>query len=547
MTLLAYNDAGKTTVWLNGGQYDEIESSRKMSGVVAEPRTTTDIKWNAKQAGVVYTPDHVVRFMLDDLLPDDLMGIRICEPACGEGVFLAECVQRICGRIKAVGPKRGYVESLEHLTGFDIDERAVAACKNNLTAACMEVLGANAPQIDWRIHNVDILNRQAWAQYRGTFDYIVGNPPYVRIQHLEDERRKRISSDGWRFVAGCADMYFLFFEAGLDMLKQGGDISFITPNSWLKSAAGRTLRNNLSNGHRVQKVVDFGGCQVFPSVTTYTAITRIRKGQKFDSEIPAAKAVVLGDKVQVKSGYAIDASASMWTVTSKKQRRQLARQSRNGITLGNIATIQVGIQTLADRVFILTVLNKSNEYMRCTDGSTEVLLESGSVRRIYKASVMKNGSDSVERVAIYPYDSNGLIPFLQFREWFPMASEWLAHNKKALLARDKGRIDERKWHGYGRQVGITSALGIKILTSGMNKRPNFQLCKDQDALFYSGYAIKPLPTVGVSVDMLLRALNSDEMHEFIKMTSKPYQGGWWSYAKTFIQHFPIDNRLLADV
>ena len=509
-----------------------------------EPRADTEVAWSAKQAGVVYTPSHVVAFMLDDLLPSDPRSIRICEPACGDGAFLAGCVQRICEKIGEFGPRAGYVESLEWLTGFEIDDQAVEACKARLTGVCDRVLGSEAPSVDWRIRRLDILNRAEWRRHASSFDYVVGNPPYVRIQHLEHDRREQIASGGWRFMNGCGDLYFLFFEAGLDLLRPGGQVSFITPNSWLKSAAGRALRAQLSANHSVRKIVDFEGHQVFPSVTTYTAIARVEKGGR-SRQIDAAKAVVERDAVVPRNGYRIDARSPMWTLTNPEQRKKLRRLLQHGVRLGDIATIRVGLQTLADRVFILTVVDDDDEVATCTDGNVEVQLEKGSVRRIYKASVMKDGKDPKRRVAIYPYSDGGqLVPFTRLRQRYPLASKWLLRRKQVLLDRDKGRVDERKWHGYGRHVGIRSAFGTKILTSGMNKRPNFQICDDAESLFYSGYAIKPTRTVSL-ID-LVAELNSERMHEFIRATSKPYQGGWWSYSKTFIQHFPVDRRILCD-
>ena len=509
-----------------------------------EPSGDVGVAWSAKQAGVVYTPSHVVAFMLDDLLPSDPSSVRICEPACGDGAFLEGCVRRICEKISEFGPRAGYVESLKWLTGFEIDEQAVEACKTRLTRTCIEVLGSEAPTVDWRIRHLDILNRAQWRRHANSFDYVVGNPPYVRIQHLEHNRREHIASEGWRFMNGCGDLYFLFFEAGLDLLRKGGQVSFITPNSWLKSAAGRLLRTRLSANHRVRKIVDFEGHQVFPAVTTYTAITRVEKGGRC-RQIGAAKAVVRRNAVVLEDGYSIDAHSPMWTLTNREQRKSLRRLMQRGVPLSDIAAIRVGVQTLADRVFILTVVDEDDTVVTCTNGSVEVQLEKGGVRRIYKASVMKNGADPYRRVAIYPYSSVGrLEPFARLRQKYPLAAKWLVRNKKILLARDKGRVDERKWHGYGRHVGITTALGVKILTSGMNKRPNFQICTDAESLFYSGYAIKP--TRKVPLTDLVAELNSDRMDEFIRATSKPYQGGWWSYSKTFIQHFPVDRRILCD-
>lgn len=43
----------------------------------------------------------------------------------------------------------------------------------------------------------------------------------------------------------------------------------------------------------------------------------------------------------------------------------------------------------------------------------------------------------------------------------------------------------------------------------------------------------------LAMDELLGALNSDDMDFFIKSVSRPYQGGWMSYAKSFIEKFPV--------
>lgn len=73
----------------------------------------------------------------------------------------------------------------------------------------------------------------------------------------------------------------------------------------------------------------------------------------------------------------------------------------------------------------------------------------------------------------------------------PNAYRWLLSNKEHLLMRDKGKIDPKRWHGFRRQVSIVSGFGDKILTSGMNKRPNFQQCPNPDATFYASCCVKP--------------------------------------------------------
>ena len=167
-------------------------------------------------------------------------------------------------------------------------------------------------------------------------------------------------------------------------------------------------------------------------------------------------------------------------------------------------------------------------------------LEAWALRPIVKASVMKGGQDPVSRTVIFPYDARGrLLPEAQIRRQAPNVYEWLLSNKRRLLSRDKGRTDPARWHGFGRHVSLVSGFGEKILTSGMNRRPNFQRCPVPEATFYSGYCVKPKPHSPLGMDELLAALNSDDMDFFIKSVSRPYQGGWMSYAKSFIERFPV--------
>ncbi|MDD9857006.1 MAG: hypothetical protein OXU96_02985, partial [Gammaproteobacteria bacterium] len=79
--------------------------------------------------------------------------------------------------------------------------------------------------------------------------------------------------------------------------------------------------------------------------------------------------------------------------------------------------------------------------------------------------------------------------------------------------------------------------GEKLVTSGMNKRPNFQKCPAPEYTFYSGYCVKP--KAGVDLDELLAVLNSDEMDFYIHHTSRDYRNGWKSYAKSFIQDYGV--------
>ncbi|MCY4158232.1 MAG: Eco57I restriction-modification methylase domain-containing protein [Bacteroidetes bacterium] len=487
-----------------------------------------------KTFGKVYTPAWVVNYMLTPLFERSLKDVHICDPACGAGDFLVPTAKQICERaIKASKIERlQYINTLKQLTGYDIDQEAVKHCRERLSSVSGDILGQDFPHDFWRVREIDAMDAQEQDQER--FDWVVGNPPYVRIQHLESDRRDKIKRAGWSYFYGSSDLYIVFFELGLRLLKKGGNLRFISPSGWIRNDAGKPMRKDLETKHEIVSLCDFRDFQAFPSVSTYTCITHICKnGRNSNEKIRQWD----GDSFSIQANLV--KSEMRWAVVDKPAKMG---KTSSMVKLSDIADIRVGIQTLADKVFILELLDCNGKFITVKSTHDQFDIERMSVKRILKASVLKKGKDKISRVIIYPYNDKGkLIPEDEFSDKFPCAYQWLFANKDQLLSRDKGAFCKSKWYGFGREVGIRSAFGRKILTSGMNPKPNFQICNDPDTLFYSGYCIKPHN--GIKLVALQKVLNSPDMDIHIKTFSQPFRGGWYSYAKRYISDFPIKASL----
>ena len=485
-----------------------------------------------KTFGKVYTPRWVVDTMLKPLIDAPLKNVHVCDPACGSGDFLAPIVEQICKQAlhSPKNHRSEYIETLRHLTGYDIDGEAVHSCRERLSQIAGGILHKVFPHDFWRVLHKDAMD--AHKADCGKFDWVIGNPPYVRIQHLESDRREKIRNGGWNYFYGSSDLYIVFFEMGIRLLKTGGSLQFISPSGWIRNDAGKLMRKDLEANHRINSLCDFRDFQVFPGVTTYTCITHISKG--IDTKIGD---VYQWDGRSFSTNANLVKSERMWAVVNTLDD---GNQTSDYVKLSDIADIRVGIQTLADKVFILELIDRDGELLTVRGPAGAFTIEDGSVRRILKASVLRNGKDRINRVIIYPYNSAGkLIMEEEFAEQFPLAYQWLVANKGQLLGRDKGTFCESKWYGFGREVGIRSAFGRKILTSGMNPKPNFQICGDSKSLFYSGYCIKP--HIEIKLRDLQKILNSAEMDRHIRTFAQPFRGGWYSYAKRYISDFPIDT------
>ena len=480
---------------------------------------------NKKKFGIVYTPSWMVEMMLNKL--PSYKNVVICDPACGDGQFLVAIVKRVCSAIRhcrCEESRNKYFFTLENLTGLDIDKSALNLCQERLDALVQKY---NYNKINWNLHEIDVIDKNKWLHIAGHIDVVVGNPPYIRIQHLEKQRRQRIGNN-WQLTSGNTDIFYLFFEMGLELLRSGGRLVYITPNSWLKSKSGSNLRECLRNSHQILSITDFREHQVFEEATTYTAITEIKKDGTNQYSINGWKCSSINNGTPKLVKGKIDLTQKTWNVFTLSDNQFIDQLQKYQTKLGDVAEINVGIQTLADDVFIFKTgnLDIEEEITRC----------------VVKATKMINGSNTIKQSIIYPYDSNGqLIPEKLLNSMFPKAYTYLVSQKSRLLARDKGKIKQHKWYSYGRSVSILSGFGEKILTSSMNRTPNFQKCADPNYLYYSGYAIKP--NKGVSMSALLSELNGNEMKRFIQLVSRPFRGGWFSYAKSIIETFPVSDKV----
>lgn len=136
---------------------------------------------------------------------------------------------------------------------------------------------------EWMIEFPDILDED--GRLRG-FDIIIGNPPYINLQGLKDEAvtyshmvrndEKNHDSKTYNTIVPRADMYPLFVERALQLLRRDGYLSFIIPNKWQKVMYGKPLRKLFLNVD-LTDMTDFGDNQVFDDATTYTCIINVRK------------------------------------------------------------------------------------------------------------------------------------------------------------------------------------------------------------------------------------------------------------------------------
>lgn len=219
---------------------------------------------SVKQHGRVYTPDYLVRQILDfgGYTKERIMGKHVIDNSCGDGAFLREIVKRYCEVYQGKDLKQ-HLETYIH--GIELDNEEKEKCMKALDGI---VYNYGVQNINWDIVCADALTVK---KHNGKMDYVFGNPPYVRVHNLDTSYDvvKQFSFA----QQGMTDLFIVFFEVGFRMMKNSGRMCIITPSSWFSSKAGSVLRHYIVQHNNLSGIIDLGHYQPF-SATTYTAISR---------------------------------------------------------------------------------------------------------------------------------------------------------------------------------------------------------------------------------------------------------------------------------
>lgn len=238
---------------------------------------------------------------------DRLKTLRIVDPACGSGVFLIMAfdflkaeLNRVNDKIANLQGKDQHIQDLidpdseiltNNLFGVDVNSESIEIAKLSLwiktarRGKVLDSLSGNLRLGDSLIEDSNFAyldHAFTWETAfpavfaEGGFDVVLGNPPYVRMEHLKS--LKPYLEKRYEVVSDRADLYCYFFERGLRLLKPGGRLGFISSSTFLRNGSGKPLREYLLREAIIESVVDFGDLQIFEGVATLPAIFTARRG-----------------------------------------------------------------------------------------------------------------------------------------------------------------------------------------------------------------------------------------------------------------------------
>jgi type I restriction-modification system DNA methylase subunit len=223
-----------------------------------------------RDLGQFATPSFVSKFLAEWGITD--ADDSVLDPGIGAGQLSMHAVAR---KIEL-----GDEEPLKEITGVDIDEVAIAMAAVSLKL----VDGPGHPEL---IHNDFI--RQSPRQFtaRGheaeTYDAVVANPPYSRVQALnsrlrDDLDRVIMSETGYEF-SQRTPLYGYFLAHAAQFLGIGGRLAAIVPSKFMDTKFGRDLKQYLLGEFTIHGVIQLAdSIDVFDGVRARPSILLLEKG-----------------------------------------------------------------------------------------------------------------------------------------------------------------------------------------------------------------------------------------------------------------------------
>lgn len=460
-----------------------------------------------KNDGQVFTPTFLVQNILDfaGYTGINILRKHIIDNSCGAGAFLTEIVRRYCTMSISHGSSKEQIKTeLEtYIHGIELEDVAFVNCITNLNAVVEEY---GITDVKWDVIHEDALSV---TKHNGKMDFVVGNPPYVRVHNLNDSYDK---VKNFTFAnGGMTDLYLVFYELGLKMLAPAGYLCYIAPSSWLSSLAGSNMRHYIKRNKNLLGVIDLEHFQPF-NATAYTLIALFQNGAnktefdyyKYNGESCNYDLVcsIPYSKVEIDSSFYLatpDRLAELRSIKCDK--------------VTKYASVKNGFATLADKVFI------------------------GDVPETFITIPIIKASTGKWYRGLYPYDETGK-PLPKTTLFADKAiAEHFEKNKELLL---KGRKDNGDWFYYGRTQALKDVSKSKIAIN--------TIIKDVDSVklnyvapgsgIYSGLYI----LTDVPFDIIESIIKTEEFILYISTLKSYKSGGYYTFNSKDLEQY-INNKL----
>ncbi|MCL1880484.1 MAG: Eco57I restriction-modification methylase domain-containing protein [Actinomycetia bacterium] len=167
------------------------------------------------------------------------------------------------------------------------------------------------------------------------FDAVIGNPPYIHLESMKELSKSLYLPLGYESYEARGDMYSLFYERGIQLLKDGGVICCITSNKWMRAAYGQSLRSFFIENSNPVRLIDFSGQKVFDATVDTNILLATKEPYKQSTQSTIIRADYLGNlSVYIAQNQCVNVFGSTWAILSNMERRIKEKIEAVGVPLG---------------------------------------------------------------------------------------------------------------------------------------------------------------------------------------------------------------------
>lgn len=489
--------------------------------------------------GAVFTKREVVDFILDLVAytPDRPLHKHVLlEPSFGDGEFLQAAVERLLTawtKHSPTVPAEDLAPCLRavelHGPSFDRTRRELAA---KLCDAGITPTAASKLVDEWLIHTDFLL-----AELPMSFDFVVGNPPYVRQELIPDvllaEYRARYTT-----IFDRADLYIPFIERSLRLLSDDGRLGFICADRWTKNRYGGPLRQLIAENFCLQIYVDMFETKAFHSdVIAYPAIfiigrngpsrTRVARRPEISRPVfgPLVRQLTGSESLQlggpVKEVANVGRGADPWILDASDQLSLLRRLEHDFPSIEDAGCkVGIGVATGADKAFIGP--------FDALDVEDDRKLPLVMTRDILTGEVRWRGLGIVNPFA----DDGGLVDL----ERYPRLERYLNARKDQIAGRHVAQKNPANWYRTIDRIHPDLTQQPKLLVPDIKADAHIVY---EDGRFYPHHNLYFITSAEWDLHALQAVLLSGVARLFVAAYSTPMRGGHLRFQAQYLRRIRV--------
>ena len=397
---------------------------------------------------------------------------------------------------------------------------------------------------EWRIEFPEVLD--ADGNFIG-FDCVIGNPPYIQLQSMGTdadvlERMK------YKTYVRTGDIYCLFYEQGMNLLKPNGCLCYITSNKWMKAGYGKELRQYFVTETNPVLLIDFAGVKVFDTATVDVNILMLQKAINVQRTFACITQGInglqnLSDFVQQNGSECDFSSADSWVILSPIEQSIKRKMETVGTPLKdwNI-NIYRGVLTGYNEAFIITT-EKRDEILANCQSEDERTRTAELIRPILRGRDIKRyGYDWADLWIINTHNGiKGKLPRVDVNEYPAVKAHLDQYWDKISTRADKGDTP----YNLRNCAYMEDFYKPKIVWGNLNLTASYAMIQD------NSFINAPSPMIVPASKFLLAVLNSKLADYYIRHLGVTRNGGYFEYKPMFVEKLPVpqsvDTKVVTDI